>query len=365
MLATASAVDAKPKKRSAHELRSQLKSVKTQIRQKRAAIRQTRRQERHVAAEIDVVGSRITQVEGRLGSVRAQLRVLRARRSILLKRIDEAQERLTTRRRVLAARLRSSYESGRTSYLQVLLNSRSVNEYLSRSHYVRRIVESDVELMDGIRRDERQLVRDRQQVERDAADRQRLQTQLVADRAQYRVDVDHKSDLLHELRDDRQQMEEALDELEQSSHDIASRIQALQQTPQGKRRLAQRWTGSFIRPTSGPITSGYGMRFHPILHRDRMHTGVDIGAGYGTSIRAAAGGIVIMAGYMRGYGNTVIIDHGGGVSTLYGHCSSLSVSEGQSVRQGQTVARVGSSGLATGPHLHFEVRRNGSPVNPL
>jgi murein DD-endopeptidase MepM/ murein hydrolase activator NlpD len=95
-----------------------------------------------------------------------------------------------------------------------------------------------------------------------------------------------------------------------------------------------------------------------------MHTGIDIGAGYGAPIHAAGGGEVIFSGYRNGYGNCVVIDHGGGVATLYGHCSSLNVSAGQVVRQGQLIAHVGSTGLATGPHLHFEVRHNGTPVNP-
>jgi murein DD-endopeptidase MepM/ murein hydrolase activator NlpD len=118
-------------------------------------------------------------------------------------------------------------------------------------------------------------------------------------------------------------------------------------------------------PASGGVTSGFGMRFHPVLHRTKLHTGTDFGAGYGAPIYAAKSGTVIFAGWQTAYGNMVIIDHGGGFSTLYGHASSLNVSGGQSVRRGQHIANVGSTGFSTGPHLHFEIRVNGSPVNPL
>src|SRR6185437_8839269 len=159
----------------------------------------------------------------------------------------------------------------------------------------------------------------------------------------------------NELRAQEQAQIEQLEEMEQESASIEADIRASMETPAGRIRASHAWTGSFIRPADGPITSGFGSRYHPILHRTRMHTGIDIGAGYGASIHAAAGGVVIFSGTRRGYGNCVIIDHGGGVSTLYGHCSRLLVSEGQQVSQGQTIARVGATGLATGPHLHFEV----------
>jgi murein DD-endopeptidase MepM/ murein hydrolase activator NlpD len=112
-------------------------------------------------------------------------------------------------------------------------------------------------------------------------------------------------------------------------------------------------------PASGPVTSGFGMRW------GRLHSGIDIGAGYGASISAAQGGTVILAGYNGGYGNCVVIDHGGGFSTLYGHMSSLDVSEGQSVDGGDYLGDVGSSGNSTGPHLHFETRIGGSAENPM
>lgn len=153
--------------------------------------------------------------------------------------------------------------------------------------------------------------------------------------------------------------------MEEASRVIEAKIRAHEQTSLGRVLLRRAFTGRLTRPANGRITSGFGPRYHPILHSKLMHTGVDIRAGYGEAIRAAAGGDVVMAGNMQIYGNVVVIDHGGGVSTVYGHCSELLVSKGQTVRQGQTIARVGATGLATGPHLHYEVRRNGTPVNPL
>ena len=125
-----------------------------------------------------------------------------------------------------------------------------------------------------------------------------------------------------------------------------------------------RATGTMQWPVRGPITSPFGWRIHPIFHVRKFHTGIDIGVGYGTPIHAADGGRVIYASWMSGYGNTTIIDHGHGISTLYAHQSSILVSSGP-VSKGQVIGYVGATGYATGPHLHFEVRLNGNPVNPV
>ena len=120
----------------------------------------------------------------------------------------------------------------------------------------------------------------------------------------------------------------------------------------------------WVVPVRGRLSSRYGMRYHPILHRTKLHTGDDLAAAYGTPFRAARGGRVIYAGWKTAYGNTVIVDNGNGTSTLYGHASRLDVQTGQMVKQGQTIGNVGSTGFSTGPHLHFEVRKNGKPVDP-
>jgi len=130
-------------------------------------------------------------------------------------------------------------------------------------------------------------------------------------------------------------------------------------------RPAARVESGLRLPAAGPITSYFGNRYHPILHFTRFHAGIDIGAGWGSPIVAAADGKVVAAGWSGGYGREVRIGHPGGLMTLYGHMSSIIASEGSFVRAGQVIGYVGSSGLSTGPHLHFEVRRSGVPVNPL
>jgi len=351
-------------RKSAKELRRTLRNVRAQIRETRMEIGKTKRRERRLTGAIETVEARLLRTETYLTRVRARLKYLEREQARLRARIEATEKRLAGRRRVLARRLRENYERGSGNYMQVLLKSRSFHDYLSRSYYVERIVDSDVKLVEGIKADRKQLAEDKKRLDAQAAEQRALQASLEAETGRYRADVERKRELLREVRESREDLEEALDELEESSRAIEARIRALQRTPRGRARLQRGWSGSFIKPADGPITSGFGMRYHPILRRNRIHNGVDIGAGYGSPIRAAADGEVILAGYMRGYGNTVIVDHGGGVSTLYGHCSDLLVGEGQTVRQGQTIARVGSTGLATGPHLHFEVRRNGTPVNP-
>lgn len=362
-MTTAAPREKRPPK-SAKELRRTLRSVRSQIQETRQELRTTKRRERRLIGEIGTVEARLLRTESHLARVEARLKHLAKEQERLRARITATEQRLAGRRRVLARRIREHYERGSGGYAQALLQSRSLHDYLSRAYYVERIVDSDVKLVEGIKADRKQLAEDRRRLDAQAAEQKALRANLEETTAQYRTDVARKREILQEVRESRTDLEEALDELEESSRAIEARIRALQQTPGGRARLQRGWSGSFIKPADGPVTSGYGMRYHPILRRNRMHNGVDIGAGYGSPIRAAADGEVIVAGYLRGYGNTVIVDHGGGVSTLYGHCSDLLVAEGQMVRQGQTIARVGSTGLATGPHLHFEVRRNGTPVNP-
>jgi|YelNatPaOPRAMG01_1025707.scaffolds.fasta_scaffold13538_1 murein DD-endopeptidase MepM/ murein hydrolase activator NlpD len=345
-------------------LRGKLSTLQSQIRKKRTQIRIVKRKERNAIASVTTVERRLMLTENRLSAARDRLSFLEREHRKLTRRIQRTEASLNARRDLLAVRIRQNYEQGNMNYAQVLFRSRSFNDYLSRSYYVQRIVESDEQLVQGIKADHVRLLADQKRLMEQETEQRNIKQTLGQLSSQYASDADQKRQLLHSIQQSRDELEQELDLLEQESSQIETMIRATEETPSGRARMLQPYHGFFIRPAEGPITSPFGMRFHPILHCYRMHTGVDIGARYGSPIIAAAAGVVIYASYMRGYGNTVILDHGGGLSTLYAHCSALLVRVGEHVLQGQEIARVGATGLATGPHLHFEIRRNGHPIKP-
>ncbi len=365
------------------KLHQKLHGLKTHMHTVRAKIHAARIKEHKITENIETVQTRLAHTRQNLNRVDNRLQTLEREHDDTVEQMHASEDNLVTRRRLLSQRLKDNYERGRTTYAHVLMQSRSVHELISRGFYVRKIVESDSELIAGIQSDLAQIREDKKKLEAQEQTQHALSEEYEQQKQQYATDLDSERELLHGVRAVRASAQEELDDLETESAEMTDRIRALSEMLR-RRQEAQRaatrhshskgneiqpetpevWRGGFRRPCSARITSGFGSRFHPILHRRRIHTGVDFGAAYGSPIRAAGGGIVILASFYHGYGNCVIIDHGAGVTTLYGHASQLLVGEGQTVLSGQTIALVGSTGLATGPHLHFEVRHNGTPVQP-
>ncbi len=197
-------------------------------------------------------------------------------------------------------------------------------------------------------------------IEAKAAEAEAARAALVSRQSSLAAAKESKTALLSDVEGFRDEAEEDLDSMLAASASLADQIRAAQ-TPaptSGSSGGGAPSAAGFIWPVSGTVTSGFGMRW------GRMHEGIDIAAPTGTAIHAAAGGTVIYAGVMSGYGNIVVIDHGGGIATAYGHMSAIWVGGGQ-VSQGQGIGAVGCTGHCTGPHVHFEVRVNGSPVDPM
>lgn len=339
--------------------------ISKRLKQIRSKLVKAKRQERSVSAKLWQTESRIRDTRKRVSITRNRLCACRSRLAATRRSLQQARERLKRQNELLADRLADMYAGEQITYLNVLLGSTDMWTLLTRAYYIERIIASDVRLIRDIEQTKREIERQEAAYAQQTREVASLHSSLRQQQAEQYQLAGYQRYQLSEIEKNKELLERMLAELEAESERIAEQIRRLQQTPEGAKRLARRFTGGLSAPVAGRITSSFGYRMHPILHRVTFHTGVDLAARSGAPIRAAADGVVVMAGWYGAYGYTVVIDHGGGVSTLYGHCSSILVSENCQVRRGQTIARVGSTGWSTGPHLHFERRENGTPVNPF
>ncbi len=282
--------------------------------------------------------------------------------------LTTANQKYQQRLGVTVARLRFLQRQRPANTLSMLLASQDLGQFVSRRRQLQRIYQADQKLLIGLKTDSDRLQAQKQQVQVQTVQITALRQQLLRQKSDYEVQARVQEQLVNKLSGDRQAMTDAEDQLQRDSQNITLLIQQrISYLPRATRPggTVIYGTGRLSYPSQAPISSSFGWRMHPILGYRRFHSGTDFGAGMGSPIRAANAGRVIFAGRQGGYGNTVIIDHGEGITTLYGHASELYVKEGDQVAKGQAIAAVGSTGLSTGPHLHFEVRLNGEPQNPM
>ncbi|MBQ7036908.1 MAG: peptidoglycan DD-metalloendopeptidase family protein [Clostridia bacterium] len=260
------------------------------------------------------------------------------------------------------------YERGSLSVLTVLFSADSFSDLLKRAELISQIAAYDDAVMERMEKAQAEI-----QAKKQVLEEANTITKLNRDIQQNKkAELDAKKASLDSamsaLTADENAYRAALDEADAAEEALRAEIQALTNPSLGGTTTPPKYSGGkFCWPTPSTtyITSPFGTRYHPIQKRNKTHTGIDIGAGHGASILAAEAGTVLRADWNSGYGNYVVIDHGGGVQTLYGHCSALLVKSGQTVSRGQQIALVGSTGVSTGPHLHFEVLINGSYTDPM
>lgn len=331
-----------------------------------------------IQKEADALGPGIAKATRRTNDLKRQVAGLEAEAAQTQANINRIQADLETQRGLLAERVESTYRQGDWFYLDILLGSKDFGELVTRTELVQRVIEANNDAAealnttrDSLSKAKAELDRSLKQTSIKKAEAQAAENELrglqsaklaAADRRE--AVQGQKADLMADSKRNAARLRALAEQEEAESDRIAAELRG-----GGSGRFAGTMTWPV--PSSHRVTSPYGWRICP-FHGRELHPGIDIGrasAGgaslQGAAIVAASGGRVIYAGYRGGYGNTVMIDHGNGVVTLYAHQSSIAVSNGQRVTSGQRVGAVGSTGNSTGPHLHFEVRVNGTPKNPM
>lgn len=303
---------------------------------------------------ITFTAAQIAEQQAKLQAATDQLQKFQAELAI-------AQKSYADRQTATVARLRFMQRQQSTRGWAVLLQSRDLNEFLDRRWQLKRVYQADRQILTHLRTAADAIDRQRQQIEDQRNQIDLLTMELQGQQSQFQAQAETQQQLIDRLRQDRRALAAAQTQLEADSENLGVLIRQRMAIAANRN---VRGTGKFAFPSDGAITSGFGMRVHPILGYRRLHAGIDFGGAYGSPIRAADAGTVIFAGWYGGYGKAVIVAHGDELTTLYGHASAIYVAEGESVQRGQPIAALGSTGFSTGPHLHFEVRQAGEPIDP-
>lgn len=340
----------------------ELDSVNQQMESQQYLVDQATKQQKSIMGQIQDLDTNMNKTQKDINSTSYSLNQLKGTIKQTEQEINQKQLDISQQTDTLGERLVFIYEGGTVSYLQVLLSSTSINDFLTRYDMLKALIDEDVRLIESINRERKALDTKKSDLEVKLKEVERTQLLFQQQQNDLTEQKKNKKTLLSSIDQEKEKLQAALDELEQSSRNLESYIRS--------RRGgggSTTGTGSMTWPCPGytGVTSPYGMRYHPILKVRKLHTGVDLNAPGGAKIVAADSGTVICATWQTGYGKTIIIDHNNGTSTLYGHLDDYAVSDGQTVTKGQTIGYADSTGWSTGNHLHFEVRINGTPTNPL
>ncbi|MDX6507306.1 MAG: hypothetical protein QOG06_1950 [Gaiellaceae bacterium] len=371
------------------DVASRKQAIDARLQHVQAKIAWAQQRERVLATEISSVDSQIHGLDAQVGAVSTRLEPLQRDLDLHREKLDRLTElfQLQTSRyhfyrgeykalvERLGNRLVDLYEQGEPSTLEVLFQSKSFTDLIDQAQVVDSLGAQDRSIAGQVGTAKERVHAQREHTKRFhslvAAEVRtiairtnqviRLRDELLASKNRLAAARAAKRNALQNVKESKAEFLHEAAGLQQASATLAGQIRTAQSSgsaysPPGDVTPS---SAGFIWPVNGPVTSPFGWRW------GRLHAGIDIGVGYGTPIHAAAAGRVVYAGWMDGYGNLVAIDHGRGISTAYGHQSRIAVSNGQLVSQGQTIGYVGCTGHCFGPHLHFEVRINGTPVDPL
>ena len=343
--------------------RAELNEVQSQMQKM-----QERKEKARQKAEAASVG--LEEIQTRINQLRGQARELQGKSDALQAKIDDNKVKLAQkqaevdkRKKIYSKRLRQIYMNGQVNYLDVLLGARDFSDFASRMYLLQKIISSDIEMLQQLQKAEAEVRERQEQLDIEMRDIEVAKAELEAKRSRAKRLKEQRSYMLYKAQEEEQRSQSEYERLLAISENITAMLRNMESG--GGASSGGGGTGRFMWPCRGEITSYFGWRTHPIFGTTKYHSGMDIAVDYGTPIYAADSGTVIYSGWLGGYGYAVMIDHGGGLVTLYGHNQGLNVYEGQYITKGTCIAYAGSTGYSTGPHCHFEVRLHGEVTEPL
>lgn len=339
-----------------------LQKIQQQLREHKQKLEETKQQQQAVMGRLVIINSELKKTKTTLGLARRKITDNEQQIGVLTTELKQTESELGEKERALRVRLDEVYKSSGLNYLELLLSSNSMSDFLNRIYFFGKIIKSDAELVKAVRSSaqtvkvKRSLLQDKTEEIKDLA------KVFAQKKVEIAAQAEEKKKLYQVLEERKKEYERQIAEEEKSSKEMEALILRKMAAMRGGK---VKGSGRIAWPLEGRFTSTFGWRRSPWGGRRSFHTGLDIANQYGSPIRAADAGEVIFSGWWDGYGKAIVISHGRGVSTVYAHMSRLYKQEGDVVAQGQIIGLEGSTGYSTGPHLHFEVRENGKPVNPM
>lgn len=315
--------------------------------------------------QVQELNNNIAQYEAEINNYNGQIVNLQNDISKTEEEIKKAEENYQTQKKLLDDRLITMYEAGTTEYLDVVLSSKTITEFLSNYYLLSILADSNVDFLDTIEKQKKIIEEQKEKLEEqkkqvNTSKEEKEKAAIILENTRVM-----KNTYTSQLTDQEKQIQSEIDAYQTQLNQLEAEIQAI--TANSLIINPNYIGGEMLWPVPGytKLSSTFKMRVHPITGVYKLHTGIDIPAPIGTNFLAANEGIVVKASYNSAYGNMVMVDHGGGVSTLYAHGDQIMVTLGQTVKKGDVVLKTGNTGNSTGPHAHFEVRINGTPVDPL
>ncbi|MBU0672929.1 MAG: peptidoglycan DD-metalloendopeptidase family protein [Candidatus Margulisbacteria bacterium] len=325
-------------------------------------LEKTKKEEQAVLGRLVVITKELKRTQGNLYQAQKKINVNESEIGTLTAELSETKEDLTQREKKLSRRVNEVFKSSGVNYLQMLFTSGSMSDFFNRLYFFRQIINYDAELVQSVRADVRKAKQKRASLQTKTSEIRSLAKAISVKKDAIAEQAAEKNKIYKSLQQRRKEYEAHVAELEKSSKELEVLILKQMAARKGAK---VRGSGAIAWPLRGRITSPFGYRRHPLWGGKHMHRGIDIAGKHGATVKAADSGEVIFSGWWDGYGKAIVIDHGRLTTTVYGHLSRIYKGVGAIVAKGQTIGLVGSTGYSTGPHLHFEVRKNGKPVNPM